>query len=373
MRWICGLIGLAAAAVAVTSASALDVPTLPQPTVTTPTLPTPTLPTPTLPAPTVPTPTVPSPTLPAPTLPAPTVPTPTVPSPTLPASTLPAPTLPAPRVPGATAPTTQPVSAPAGARAPEPAPAPTAASPSGGAPATPASRAARAAHGGTTRSASRQLRPVVATFHVRRALVVRVTVRQLEPRCRAIGRYRYRAERGVNRIRLPGQIGHRRLGAGVYVLVGRTAQGRRIFRVVTDVRRSSGRLLAHRVAVAPTCAAAAAPVGVLAAGAPFDEGSRSASSKMTPRAIYKPPAVAFPGKRRPPLVRAATLEDAPAPLRPLLYALLAVAIGLLAAAAAPQRMLPAGTTGAFVADKRLQLAAAGIWLVAVVAVLTIFA
>jgi hypothetical protein len=359
---ICGLLALAAAAVAAASARALDLPTLPQPT-----LPTPTLPAPTLPTPTVRTPTVPTPTVPAPPAPAPPAPAPPVSAPTAPAPTVPTPRVPAPSPPGTPQPSPAPVQTPTGA---EPAPSARPSVPPSGGAGAPANRSA---HPASRRALPRRPRPVVATFRVRRAALVRVAVRQVAPLCRTLGRYRYRAEPGPNRVRLPAQIGRHRLGAGTYVLVGRTL-GHRVFRVVTEVRRARNRLLAHRIDAAPACAAAA-PVGVLAAEIPPGPGSagRTASAPTTPRGIFKPPAATVPGTRKSPLVRAATLEDAPAPLRPLLYALLALAIGLLAAAAAPQRMLPLGATGAFVAEKRMHLAAAGIWLVAVVAALTIFA
>src|SRR5581483_8708966 len=75
-----------------------------------------------------------------------------------------------------------------------------------------------------------------------------------------------------------------------------------------------------------------------------------------------------------PIVRAVSLGDAPTPLKPLLYGLLAVSILLLGAAALPQHVLVgAGRTGAVIAQRRGYIAAAGIWLLAVVAVVTIFA
>jgi hypothetical protein len=62
------------------------------------------------------------------------------------------------------------------------------------------------------------------------------------------------------------------------------------------------------------------------------------------------------------------LTGTPEPLRPLLYALLAISVGLLAVAAVPQTMLPATPAATVIARRRGLIAAAGIWLLAVVVV-----
>jgi hypothetical protein len=72
-----------------------------------------------------------------------------------------------------------------------------------------------------------------------------------------------------------------------------------------------------------------------------------------------------------PLVRAITLSDAPASIRPLLFVLLAMSICLLGAAALPQTVLPAGPMAGALTQRRIYLAAAGIWLLAVVIVVTL--
>jgi hypothetical protein len=50
-----------------------------------------------------------------------------------------------------------------------------------------------------------------------------------------------------------------------------------------------------------------------------------------------------------------------------------MSMGLLAAAAAPQSALPAGPAATFIVRRRAFLAAAGVWLVAVVAAIAVFA
>jgi hypothetical protein len=263
----------------------------------------------------------------------------------------------------------------AGGQAPAPAAPAAAVTPTGvvSRASTPAARAALA-------RAARQQRPVVARFHVRRASLLRIHVRELAPLCRAIGAYRFHAKKGANRLRLPAQIGRTKLGAGTYALVGRTLLGRRVFHVVADVTRTKRRLLAHVVRRRAVCAAASPEGALLSAAAPSattttptatassPSGQRSASAP--PRGTFTPPA-AGAAHDNSPLVRAVTLQNAPEPLRPLLYALLALSIVLLATAAAPQRALPVGAAASFVAERRAWLAAAGVWLLAVVAALTV--
>ncbi len=212
-------------------------------------------------------------------------------------------------------------------------------------------------------------------------------MRELEPVCRIVGRYRLTAFRGVNRLRLPKRIGTTKLGVGTYALLGQTLRGRKVFDVVAAVHRKQGRLLARvrHTSAASACRTtdAAGIVGVSltrlgttpseAAPSEAAPGARDARRTASPPSVFKPPAVSVPRPHKSPLVRAATFDNAPLAIRPLLYALLAISIGLLAAAAAPNTVMPAGAAAAFVASKRAYLAAAGIWLLVVVAVIAALA
>src|SRR5207244_4242608 len=82
-----------------------------------------------------------------------------------------------------------------------------------------------------------------------------------------------------------------------------------------------------------------------------------------PGAFMPPPTRGHPST----VVRALELSGAPAWLRPLLFALLAIAIGLLTVAAVPQSALPAGQLTAVIVRRRPPLALAGIGLLGVVA------
>lgn len=357
MRVRCGIVCLIASGAVAGTAAAGVLPTVPTPTVPTPTLPTP---------PPVPIPSVPIPTVPLPPAPVPTVRTPTVPAP-IPPAPKPAP----PKQPAPTGTTT----APSGGGA-QPTSSGAAAGPTSS-PSASSSSSTPAAHSRARAAAkSSHRRPVVAQFRVKRTVRVHVRVRELSPLCRRLGTFTYAAKAGANAVRLPKRIGSHRIGAGTYSIVGRTKAGRKLFAVVTQLDRRRTRLHARRLASAPECPHTesvsisstlhapglippSTPPGASASGAPF-----------------KPPAIASSAPKHhssSPLVRAVELTGAPQPLRPLLFALLAISIGLLAVAAVPQTVLPAGPAAAVIARRRGWIAAAGIWLLAVVALVAVIA
>ena len=329
MRLICGVVGILGAALFAVTARALDLPPVPVPP----------LPTVTLPAPTPPIPTVPTPTVPAPTVPAPSVPTPTVPTTTTPASAAP----PAPQPQSQPAP--QSTTAPAATAAP-----PQASTPGH---AAPPKRTARARHLERAR--------ILGHFRLKRAGRLIVTVRELAPVCRAIGHYRLAARRGANILKVPARLKK----PGSYVFVGR-AHGRKVFTIKARIGHGR-RVLAGSTET--VCSAPAAPAAsvlsarMVAAAAP-------PSPQLHVRAASAQRVAPEPTLAASPILRAVSLQDAPASIRPFLFALLALAILFLATAAAPQRVLPAGRTAAVIARQRMYLAAAGIGLLVAVALAT---
>jgi hypothetical protein len=372
VRIVCGVGALLAAGFLAAAALALDVPVVPGlPTITAPTLTAPTLTTPTLPAP-LPPPTtvtvapVPGPTVSTPSLPAPTVTTATAPGTT---STAPAAAAPAPSPSGTTSGAARetPAAGPSGTPAPGSQPGST-------------SRASQGTYGsrvaaGDVRRSAKPFRPVVARFRVAHALRLRVFVRQVAPVCRRIGAYSFTAERGTNAVRLPRRIGRHRLGAGTYVLTGKHGS-RRVFRARAQVVRGRT-LVVHRGGPVAACQSPTlllATTGAAAGTATTEKPTPDREGRGVKSARESSPYV--PSQHVPrhsPLIRTIGLENAPDALRPLLLALLALSIGLLAAAALPQNALPAGPVAAFVAHRRGYIVAAGIWLLAVVAVVTTFA
>jgi hypothetical protein len=173
--------------------------------------------------------------------------------------------------------------------------------------------------------------------------------------------------RGKNTLRLPKRIDN----LGTYLLTGR--------RGLETVFTFRARLLPGRhVALGggeDACAMRVEAAAISATPAlTTTPPTKSQTFKPPPqeRRSSAPKAIAGSPRNSSPLVRAVTLHDAPGGLRPLLFVLLAISIGLLGSAAMPQRVLPAGPVAAVIARRRLYLAAAGIWILAVVAVVTTF-
>ncbi len=205
-----------------------------------------------------------------------------------------------------------------------------------------------------------------------------VLVRELAPLCRKLGTFTYAAKAGANAVRLPKRIGKHQVGAGTYAVVGRTKAGRRLFSVVTRLNRRHTLLHARRLSSAATCTQTES-VSVSTSLSSLGGGGATSTppNASASGAPFKPPAAASapPAKHHAssPIVRAVELTGAPEPLRPLLFALLAISIGLLAVAAVPQTVLPAGPAAAVIARRRGWIAAAGIWLLAVVALVAVLA
>jgi hypothetical protein len=196
----------------------------------------------------------------------------------------------------------------------------------------------------------------VAHFRSARAGRIRVFVRQLAPVCHRRRGFAFAARKGRNALRLPVRI--RRHGR--YELIGR-ARRHEIFRMRIGHGKSVCTALRTPTAVIPVAATIPAPTQPHEGTKGATHEQRNAASKT----VDSSPSIASP------LVRAVSLRDAPASIRPLLFVLLALSICFLGAAAMPQTMLPAGPVAAVVAQRRIYLAAAGIWLLAVVVFVTI--
>ena len=181
-------------------------------------------------------------------------------------------------------------------------------------------------------------------------------MRELAPVCRALGTYRLKARKGRNVLHLPARVKK----PGSYEFVGR-AHGRKVFSM--DARVARGRRVLLDATTTSVCPVPVASVVYTRPTPQLHVKSASALSTL-PKAIGSSP------RGGSPLLRAVSLQDAPASVRPLLFALLALAILLLGTAAAPQQVLPASRGAALIATRRAYLAAGGISLLVVVAVVT---
>jgi hypothetical protein len=373
VRLVCGTVAVLAAAFLAGTVAAVDLPKLPPapvpvPTPTLPALPPP----PSVPPPTSLLPTPPPATTAAAPLPVP-VPAPSLPAPTLPAPSLPTPSLPAPSVP---APSPSKPSLPAGA-------APAGSSPTATSPSTPAPSAAARTSTAVPQPAAAapvrlqpsathgparphriarppQPRPIVARFHVDRGGRLHVRILELAPACRMLRGFTLDAKHGANTLRLPKRV----KAIGTYLLTGHRGEHTLFsFRARLlpgrHVKLGGGASVCLAQPTAATDVKYALHVAAPRVAAPPRQGVSAAK------------AIADSPRNSSPLFRAITLRDGPAPL---LFLLLALSLVVFTAAALPERLLlPAGALGAQIAARRAYLAAAGVWLLALAAVVATFA
>jgi len=147
---------------------------------------------------------------------------------------------------------------------------------------------------------------------------------------------------------------------GSYEFVGRT-HGRKVFTIAARIAPGRRVLSGETETVCSAPVASVVSARMTAAAPPQIHVQSASERSVAPKLTASP------------LIRAISLEDAPASIRPLLFALLALAIVFLATAAAPQRLLPAGRTAAVILRQRIYLAAAGIGLLVAVALATALA
>jgi hypothetical protein len=173
-------------------------------------------------------------------------------------------------------------------------------------------------------------------FTLGRSTLVEFAVSEVSPDCRRVGRFRVRGHRGLNRIPLRSRVGRYSLSPGTYRFVARTLPGGR---KVTDTRLVVVQRLNRREILSARTADACRPATQLVAG-PAQAMTTAAGGHSLPA---RPEHASGPARHRGVLgarfARGAVTaaQDSPLPL----YALLAVAIALLAVAAVPRRHMPA--------------------------------
>jgi hypothetical protein len=219
-------------------------------------------------------------------------------------------------------------------------------------------------------------RHTTITFVLLHPSLVRFVVVEISPFCRRVAHFRVVGRQGVNTVRLGSRIGRHSLRPGTYKLVARSIPGgRRVVdtRLVVVRRASQDRIAAARGAntCATSSAAAAASSAGVAGSASSGSGSSSGSSggpstgsKTETHAKSKPPR--HRGVLGARFAQKAVNAASHVPL--WLYALLVLAIILLAAAALPLRAAPDGAASAL-ARHRGALALAGAATLVVVTVM----
>jgi hypothetical protein len=198
------------------------------------------------------------------------------------------------------------------------------------------------------------------------------------PVCRELGRYVFRASGGPNVVRAPKRIRGHRLGIGTYRFIA-FAAGKPIFDVRVRLASIDAKLVARKDHLADVCA----PRVALSAGdggVNFAIGGPASGAAKTPQAsgglrggttVPTGQPKQATGVFQPPRVSPSDPSSSLSGLRPLLFALLALSIGLLGAAVAvPGRAANSGTLG-IVVHHRAAVSAAGLVLLVAAALLAV--
>ncbi|MDX6413619.1 MAG: hypothetical protein QOH23_1029 [Gaiellaceae bacterium] len=219
-------------------------------------------------------------------------------------------------------------------------------------------------------SGPKRRRHTTLTFTLSRAETVVFTVRQVSPVCRIAKRFTVKGHAGRNRVRVPAGANPGQLGPGTYSISARTRTGeliRRVTIVVVDGARAPSRdeLAAARTSnvCAATTSFAAADVSTGASNQPVQR----ALSPGTTRSASGPDSGTSSSSGA---VLGSTVEQAARTIRPLLVALLALAILLLGVASLPRMAVPEARTSDLLARHRMEIA--GLGAAAFVAVLITF-
>lgn len=209
-------------------------------------------------------------------------------------------------------------------------------------------------------------------FALRRAALVEFVVIEVAPDCRRVGRFRVTGQRGVNRVRFRGRIGRRVLAPGTYLITGRTLpQGRSLVqtKLVIVSRPEQNEIASAR--------------GANACGSNAQGQSSSSTSSATATSTPAKPSAGIASGAQSKAEKPARVSRAQGVLGarftkravdavksiPLwLFALLGLAIALLAVAALPLKAAPTRETAVALAHHRGMVALGGAALLAAVTV-----
>ena len=224
------------------------------------------------------------------------------------------------------------------------------------------------------RSGPRSRRQTILKFVLSKPALVEFVLIRVAPDCRPVGRFRVKGHAGTNRVRFRGRIRGRALLPGTYVIRAQTLPARRALTetklVIFNRRPLAGELAAAQAS--NTCASSdgdTSPWSALGgvAGASTGNGGKhrtqreSEGSEPIRTDTSKNPLSVLG-------VRYTRAADAVKQVPAILFVLLGIAIGLLAAAAMPLRLVPSARMAAALAYRRTFVALAGAVTLASVAV-----
>jgi len=206
-------------------------------------------------------------------------------------------------------------------------------------------------------SGPKRRRGTTLTFVLPRDARVILVVKQVSPRCRVAGQFSVQGHAGLNRVRFLGRAKHLQLEAGTYRISARTPSGR-LLRRVTIVVVAGGTPTTSEVSsarAANVCTSASSLASTSAAA-----GSTRASN--TSLSVGHPSASGVPAQGRNThsgAVLGTSVAKTARAIQPLLVALLALAIVLLALASLPRMALPESRTSDLLARHRIEVAGLG--------------
>lgn len=216
-----------------------------------------------------------------------------------------------------------------------------------------------------SRSGPRSRRQTILRFVLAKPALVEFVLIRVAPDCRPVGRFRVKGHAGKNRVRFRGRIKGRALRPGTYVIRARTLPARRALtetKLVIFKRRPLPEELSAAQA-SNTCRSTDSDTSsssTLVSGAGPSAGNEGTLRVTRGGKGSEPIRVRTPMN---PLgvmgVRFTRAADAVKEVPPLLFVLLGIAIGLLAAAAMPLRFVPSAHMAAVLAYRRTSVAMAG--------------
>ena len=207
-------------------------------------------------------------------------------------------------------------------------------------------------------SGPKRRRGTTLTFVLPRDARVVLVVKQVSPTCRIAGQFSVQGHAGLNRVRFPGRAKHLQLGAGTYRISVRSPAGRLLRRVTVVVVEggtpSSSEVSSARAANVCTSARSLPSSAGTAAGS---TGASNTSLAVGHRSASGAPAQG--ANTHSGAVLGTTIAKAARAVQPLVVALLALAIVLLALASLPRMALPEPRTSDLLARHRIEIAGLG--------------
>ena len=209
-------------------------------------------------------------------------------------------------------------------------------------------------------------RVTTLTFVLPRAARVVFVIRQVSPVCRIAGHFAVNGHAGRNRIRFPSRGSNLQLDPGTYRITARTRAGQVVQRV-TIVVVEGGAPTRDQI-IAARASNVCTPAGRLAAAASGPTGASNTSNvSSSPQEVQRSFTPGQPsasglsegGNSHSGAVLASSVEKAARAVRPVLVALLALAIVLLGIASLPRLAVPESRANELLARHRIEIAGLG--------------